>query len=239
METTNTIQNGINELLSVSADDALARTFAAYVNKNCRMIGVFVDWNIEQAQNLLELFCATVWKMEEKGQSKSFELLSLVMKSLLPNVKRQILPQLIAQSKMYAALALLARELFDSYSKEERHNFKLPMIYWTTTDKHTDITEAEYLWRQNIKNHVGMTSVLQGSNYFAARWKNLMFCAFIMCCVCWQKPRKKFRCVFTSAKIKKKHESFLPCFFILRKRQGKPAVIIKAIIFTSRQSPSG
>lgn len=148
METTNTIQNGINELLSVSADDALARTFAAYVSKNCRMIGVFVDLDIEQAQNLLELFCVTVWEMEEKGQSKSFELLSLVMKSLLPNVKRQILPQLIAQSKMFAALALLARELFDSYSKEERHNFKLPMIYWTTTDKHTDITEAEYLWRQ-------------------------------------------------------------------------------------------
>lgn len=148
METTNTIQNGINELLSVSADDALARTFAAYVNKNCQMIGVFVDLNIEQAQNVLELFCVTVWEMEEKGQGKSFELLSLVMKSLLPNVKRQMIPHLIAQSRMFAALALLARELFDTYGNEERRNFKLPMIYWTTTDKYTDITEAEYLWRQ-------------------------------------------------------------------------------------------
>lgn len=72
METTNTRQNGINELLSVSADDALARTFAAYVNKNCRMIGVFVDLDIEQAQNLLELFCATVLENGRKRAEQEF-----------------------------------------------------------------------------------------------------------------------------------------------------------------------
>ena len=94
----------------------------------------------------LDAFCRDCWKFEDR-QEKCFAELGRIFK-LLPRAEQaELIPLLVGNSKTYPKLVLLAAELFDTLSEEEKKQIKVPMIYWTMDDDYTNITEAEYQWR--------------------------------------------------------------------------------------------
>lgn len=94
----------------------------------------------------LDAFCRDCWEFED-GQEECFAELSRIFNFLPRAEQMELIPLLIDNSKAYPKLVLLARELFNTLPTEEKKRIKVPMIYWTTDDDYTSITEAEYQWR--------------------------------------------------------------------------------------------
>lgn len=96
----------------------------------------------------LDYFCSHCWDNEYAPKIMFQALWESFIFHLSHDEMKKIIPQLVAKSKHYPQMIYLAENLFKRLTEEDQKQLDIYPVDWTSDDRYTVITKAEYALRK-------------------------------------------------------------------------------------------